>query len=258
LFHVSSLDPFQVFPLLTLSIPVWAALVFIVVSAYVIAFLLRKNLADGLLLILFLGLLAFAFSYPGKRVYFSLYPSLVFLIMLGRVAQFCVETVRARRFGFGQYAAIAVVALTVTALAINSFAVPATYQSGFGDYDEMTQIMGYIGTNHASNSYVATTLAEIGYYVRLNNINVSLAYMKEPVAYNSEPPINQSLQTRVRGIYPIYWVISTASVQKLRPQFIVIPRIDYLTTSTTFRRFIAERYYEPLSTKLILVFQVRP
>ena len=64
LFHVTSIDPFQVFPLLTLDVPIWTALVVMVGAFYTLAFYLRRSKADGLILILFLFLLAFAFTYP--------------------------------------------------------------------------------------------------------------------------------------------------------------------------------------------------
>ncbi len=92
-FHVSSINPFGIFPLFPFQIIAWTALVTLVLVFFILSFL-RRSLPDGLLLILFLGLLAFAFEYPGKRVYFSLYPSMVLMIMLGRLGQLAADTLR--------------------------------------------------------------------------------------------------------------------------------------------------------------------
>ncbi len=257
-FHVSSTSPFQVFSPLPFSIVAWAGIVAVVIIALLFSFLSRRNKADGLLFVLFFLLLAFAFTYPDRRVYFSLYPAVVFLVMMGHVAQKGAKHARSDSRAIVKYGSVAVMALIVTGVALNAAATPSVYQKGFGDWDEMTRIMTYVNINHSNNSYLATTLAEIGYYVRLDNINVSLVYMKQAAFYSAEPPLNQSLQTPVKGIYPIFWVISPASIEKLSPQFIVMPNDDYQTTTTSFRAFIAQRYYQPLDTKLILIFQIRP
>ncbi len=138
------------------------------------------------------------------------------------------------------------------------YATPLTYSSGFGDWDELTPILEYVNTNHSNNSYVATSLAMIGYYIEKDNINVTIAYMRQPQSYYSEPPLNQTLQTPTRGTYPIFWVISTSAIEHLHPQFIIMPYADYRTTTADFQTYINERYYTPLSTVHILLFEIRP
>ncbi len=98
----------------------------------------------------------------------------------------------------------------------------------------------------------------IGYYIEKDNINVSIAYMRQPQSYYSEPPLNQTLQTPTRGTYPIFWVISTSAIEHLHPQFIIMPYADYRTTTADFQTYINERYYTPLSTVHILLFEIRP
>ncbi len=259
-FHVSSTNPFQVFPALVLDIPIWTALVVAGGVFFAASFLLRRNVADGLLLVIFVLFLAFAFSYPGKRVYFSLYPSLVFFVMLGRIAQLAYENLS----GLGnqrmtnQVLAVSILALTVGGVTINAFSVPVMYTNGFGDWDEMYPIMDYISHNSGNDTYVATTLAEIGFYVKEYGINATLIGLKQPASLYSEPVANQTLLTATSGQYPIYWVISPSAIEKMHPQFVVIPRDDYLLTDNAFRQFLNQGYYQPLDTKLILLFQIRP
>ena len=264
-FHVSSTDPFQVFPLLSIDIPIWTAIVACVLGFFIVSFFLRRSPADGLLLILFLAFLGFAFTYPDRRTYFALYPSIIFLVMLGRVIQLCVESLR--RYWHGKsivpYVAVAVIALTVSGVALSAYAVPLTYQTGFGDWDELTPILNYVSNDLAhsasnNNTYVAISLGLIGYYIQEENIPVSIAYMRQPQSYYTEPPLNQTLQTPTRGTFPIYWVISTSAIEHLHPEFIIMPLVDYRTTTVNFHTYINERYYTPLSTVHILLFQLRP
>ncbi|MDG6994421.1 MAG: glycosyltransferase family 39 protein [Nitrososphaerota archaeon] len=259
-FHVSSSAPFQVFPLLIFDIPVWTILIICVIAFFVVSFFVRKNLADGLLLILFVMFLAFAFTYPDRRTYFSLYPSLILLVMVGRIGQLAVRTIR--EFAKGKsllpYIGTAILCLIVLGLAFDIVATPTIYQNGFGDWDQITPVMNYLSTYHGNNTYVATDLAEIGYYIEANNLNFSIAFMKQPQEYYSESPLNQSLQTPTRGVFPIYWVLSVSSIEKVHPQFVILPAIDYKSTTLEFQTFITERYYQPLSTNHILLFEIRP
>lgn len=257
LFHVSSIDPFQVFPLLTLDVPIWTALVVMVGAFYTLAFFLRRSKADGLILILFLFLLAFAFTYPDKRNYFLIYPAVLYFVMLGRVGQLAFDGAR-RRGRFVPAASLLVMGILLTGMAINTAAVPQMYQSGFGDWDEIAPIVSYIAANHSPNSYVATTRLEVGVYLALDNVNVTLAYMREPANYNSLPVLNQTLMTPYIGIYPTFWVISSSVIEKTHPQFIVIPILDYRSLTAEFQRFIAMNYYQPLSTHLVFLYQIRP
>jgi 4-amino-4-deoxy-L-arabinose transferase-like glycosyltransferase len=258
LFHVSSTVPFQVFPLLWVDIPIWTVLVGMVGAFFLLAFLARKSPSDGLLFLLFIALLAFAFLYPDRRTYFLIYPAVIFFVMLGRVAQLSADRFFGGRNRVVAAAAVIVLAMTVTGLAVNSTAVPAMYQGGFGDWDEIQPIVNYIAANHSPNSYVATSRLEVGVYLALDNVNVSLAYMRQPANYYSQPVLNQTLMTPYIGIYPTFWVISSAVIEKTHPQFIVISQQDYLTLTAEFQRFIAQRYYQPLSTSLVYLFQIRP
>ena len=258
-FRFSPTYPLQVFPMIVIDIPIWLALAVVVIGYFTLVFFLKRSPREGLLLILFAGFLAFAFTYPGKRTYFALYPSLIFLVMLGGLTQICFNRLRSRPGGVNVTAIIAAVliALTVSGLVINAAGVPVTNKVGFGDWDEITPVMSYISTHHGTNAYVATNLAEIGYYAEADGINVSIAWMKQQQAYYSESPLNQSLQTPLQGVYPIYQVISPASIETLQPQFVVIPTVYYQATSLTFQQFMTQRYYEPLSTQHILLFEIR-
>ncbi|MCL4519341.1 MAG: glycosyltransferase family 39 protein [Thaumarchaeota archaeon] len=258
-FHVSSTNPYGAFALMPFQVIAWTAVVGVVLIFFVFSFL-KRNLPDGLLLILFVALLLFAFEYPGKRVYFSLYPSLVFMIMVGRVGQFLVQTMSKERFRsvIIQFASVSVISLMVIALALNMAAVPVVYQNGFGDWDEIIPITNYITINHGPKTSVATDLAGLVYYIEQYQVNVQLISMKQPAYYYSEPPINQTLMVPVKGDYPFYYVLSTTQIEKEQPQYIILPSLDYKSTTTAFHAFIRERYYQPLPTKLILLFQIRP
>lgn len=258
LFHVSSTKPFQVFPLLGVDIPVWSALVGLVGMLFVAAFFLRRSKADGLLLILFLALLAFAFTYPDRRNYFLIYPEVIFFVMLGRLGQLSYEGATQKRSRAVMVGSLFVLGLIITGLAVNTAAVPQMYQSGFGDWDEIQPIVNYIAAHHSPNSYVATTRLEVGAYLALDQVNVSVLYMRQPANYNSQTVLNQTLMTPYIGIYPTFWVISSTTVEKTHPQFIVIPILDYNSLTAEFQRFIAQNYYQPMSTQLVFLFQIRP
>ncbi len=258
-FHVSSTIPFQVFPPVVVDIPIWTVLVVVVVGYFVISFLTRRSPRDGLLFLLFLAFLAFAFTYPARRTYFSLYPSLVLLVMLGGLVQLSADRLKGR-FRLRRvepYIAALIIALTVSGLFLNAAAVPATYRSGFGDWDEVTPIMKYVATHQGNNTYVATDMIEIAYYIVKDNLNVTIVYMKQPQSYYLEPPGNQSLQTPLTGTFPILWVISPAAIEKTNPQFVIMPEVDYRITTLSFQQFIAARYFQPLSTSHVLLFQLR-
>jgi hypothetical protein len=156
------------------------------------------------------------------------------------------------------YLAYGVIALTVVGVATNALAVPVMYQNGFGDWDEIAPIVTYINNNHLPNAYVATSLLEFGYYIELDQVNVSLAYMIQPSSYYTTAPINQTLLTPYKGVYPILWVISPASIEQLHPQFIAMPAADYQISTAAFQQWVSQRYYQPLNTKLFLLFEVRP
>ena len=49
------------------------------------------------MLIVFTAFLGFALSYPGKRNYFTLYPMLIFIVMLGGLVQLSAERVQINR-----------------------------------------------------------------------------------------------------------------------------------------------------------------
>jgi len=256
-FHVSSSNPYGVFPLLAYDIPIWTVLVVFVLGFYVVSFFRRKSLPDGLLLILFIAFLIFAFAYPGKRTYFSLYPSLILFVMLGRTFQVGTDAIRKYmgKKSLIPYASIILLSLIFLGIAFSALAVPSTYKSGFGDWDEITNVLDYVHNYQGNNVYVGTTLGEIGYYIALDNLNVSITYLKQAQAYYSESPINQSLQTPTKGVFPIYYVISTAAIEKMQPEFLIMPKTDYVSTSVAFHIFVEERYYQPLSTAHILLFQ---
>jgi len=258
-FHVSSTNPFGVFVLFPFQTIAWTAIVTIVLIFFIFSFL-KRSVPDGLLLILFAGFLAFAFEYPGKRVYFSLYPSLVFMIMLGRVGQFAFDAINKISFRgkIIPVIAVGIISLTFMGLAINIAATPVVYQNGFGDWDEIIQITNYISLNHVTNSSVATDLVVLTYYLQVDQVNVRLISMRQPEEYFSEPAINQTLQVPEKGQYPLYYVLSTTQIEKQQPQFIILPSLDYKSTTTEFHLFIDERYYQPLNTKLILLFEIRP
>ena len=258
LFHVSSTIPFQVFPLLVVDIPLWSVLVVVVGAFFAVSFFLRWRPADGLLLILFVALLGFAFLYPDRRTYFLLYPALIFFVMLGRVGDWGIRYSRRRDRKVLALVAAAVLALTVTGIAINATAVPQMYQSGFGDWDEITPIVQYVAIHHNPVSYLATTRLQVAVYLAMDNVNVTVLDMRGPSNYASQSVLNQTLQTPYIGVYPTFWVISSASVEKMHPQFVVIPQSDWVTLTTEFQRFITANYFQPMSTNLVLLFQIRP
>ena len=258
LFHVSSTKPFQVFPLLGVDIPVWTFIVELVGAFFVVAFFLRRSKADGLLLILFLGLLAFAFTYPDKRNYFLIYPEVIFFVMVGRLGQVSYEGAAHRKNKVVIVGSLFVLSLILTGLAINTAAVPQMYQSGFGDWDEIQPIVNYIAAHHSPDSYVATTRLEVGAYLALDQVNVSVLYMRQPANYNFQSVLNQTLMTPYHGIYPTFWVISSTTIERTHPQFIVIPILDYNSLTAEFQRFITQNYYQPMNTQLVYLFQIRP
>jgi hypothetical protein len=258
--HISSTNPFGVYPPISIEIPLWTILVSVVLLFYLASFVLRRNPADGLLFLLLLGFLGFALTYPAKRNYFALYPSIMFFIMLGGVSQLSFDFIRVRRGGKETYRILAFcfIFLTVSSVALNALSVPDMYKNGFGDWDEIYPIMTYIGQNSGNNTMVATTLAEFGFYIDLLGINASVTSLKQPAALYQEPVSNYTLLTPVKGQYPIFWVISPAAIEKENPQFIVMPKSDYVSTTPAFQQFINQNYYQPLSTKLILLFQIKP
>ena len=258
-FHISSTNPYQIYPPINIEIPLWTILVSVVLLFFLASFLLRRNPADGLLFILLLAFLAFALTYPGKRNYFALYPSLIFFIMLGRVTQLSVDHFRGHRGRRETYRILSIllIFLTVSGIALNALSVPDMYKGGFGDWDEIYPIMTYIGQNSGNNTLVATTLAEFGFYIQELGVNATVTSLKQPAALYSEPISNYTLLTPVKGQYPIYWVISPAAIEKESPQFIVMPRDDYASTTQAFQQYISQNYYQPLDTKLILLFQIR-
>ena len=258
--HISSTNPFGVYPPISIEIPIWTILVSVVLLFFLGSFLMRRNPADGLLFILLLAFLGFALTYPAKRNYFALYPSLMFFIMMGRVTQLAVDYFRSREGKEEGYriAALLMVFLTVSAVALNALSVPDMYQNGFGDWDEIYPIMTYIGQNSGNNTLVATTLAEFGFYIDLLGINASVTSLKQASALYQEPIANYTTMTPVKGEYPIYWVISPAAIEKENPQFIVMPKDDYVSTTAAFQQYVNQNYYQPLNTKLILLFQIKP
>ncbi|MDG6998923.1 MAG: glycosyltransferase family 39 protein [Nitrososphaerota archaeon] len=262
-FHVSSTNPYGAFALSPFQVIAWTSVVTIVLVFFLFSFL-KRSMPDGLLLILFAALLAFAFEYPGKRVYFSLYPSLVFMIMLGRVGQSSIQRISKAKSKsiLVPLAAVIIISITVIALAVNIAAVPVVYKNGFGDWDEIMPITNYItnyvSINHSGNTSVATDLAVLVFYLELQQVHVQFVSMKQPVYYYNEPPINQTLMVPQKGEYPFYYVLSTTQIEREQPQFIILPSLDYKSTTTNFHTFINERYFQPLQTNLILLFQIRP
>ncbi len=259
-FKLSSTNPYGVFVFYPFQDLAWLGVVLIVFVYFLYSFFLRRSMPDALLAILFVGLLAFAFEYPGKRVYFTLYPSMVFMVMVGRVGQLAFDKMSRIRIGtkYIPIISVVVISLTLMALVTNMAAVPVVYQNGFGDWDEIVPITNYISTHVQANSSVATDLAVLVFLIELQHINVQLISMTLPEEYYTEPPINQTLMVPETGQYPLYYVLSTTLVEKEQPQFIILPSLDYSSTTTNFQAFINERYYQPLDTKLILLFEIRP
>ncbi len=266
-FRFSSGDVFSAYPPSLLDAPVWVAVSIFVFAFFVGSFFIRKQPREGLLLILFSAFLAFAFTYPGKRNYFMLYPMLVFIIMLGGLAQICTKQLlngekpglpSGGRLNGRRLLAACVIALTITGTVINAFGVPASQKTGFGDWDEITPVVAYIDANHGANASVAISLSLIGYYIVREGVNVSIAWMLQQQYYHSEPAANQSMQIVLEGTYPMYQVISLSIVERTHPQFVVIPAVYYNLAPATFQQYLASNYYEPLNTRHILLFQIRP
>ncbi len=265
-FRFSSGDIFSSYPPSLLDIPVWIAASIFVFAFFVASFFLRRNPREGLLLIVFVAFLGFAFSYPGKRTYFTLYPMLIFVVMLAGLVQICADSVRTDgkfmkangRLNVKTLLAACLITLTVTGTVINAFGLPATQKVGFGDWDDVTPIMAYINANHGTNTSVAISLSLIGYYILRDNVNVSLAWMVQEQFYYSESPENQSMQSPLEGNYPLYKVISLSIVERTHPQFVVIPAVYYNVTPGPFQQYMTAHYYEPLDTKHVFLFQIRP
>ncbi|HKT21547.1 MAG TPA: glycosyltransferase family 39 protein, partial [Nitrososphaerales archaeon] len=183
-FRFSPTNPLMVYPASAIDIPVWVVVAILVFVFFVGAFLFRRNPREGMLLILFVAFLGFAFTYPGKRTYFTLYPMLIFIVMLGGLCQISVDRLRVTRAPNPRtFLALALVGLTLTGVAINAAGTPVTHQSGFGDWDDVTPIVSYINLNHGPNSYVAVNLALVGYYIARDNVNVSIAWMDQEQYY---------------------------------------------------------------------------
>jgi hypothetical protein len=176
------------------------------------------------------------------------------------VTQFAVDYVRRHHVGRETYRILAFlfIFLTVSGVALNAVSVPDMYTNGFGDWDEVYPIMTYIAHNSGNNTLVATDLAEFGFYIEELGINASVTNLKQPAALYQEPISNYTMLTPVRGVYPIYWVISPAAIEKENPQFIVMAKSDFTGTTEAFQLFVNQNYYQPLDTKLILLFQVKP
>ena len=258
--HVSATNAFGAFPLEFEYIALWVVVVIAVLGFFLVSFLLRKSLADAFLLILLVGFLLFAFAYPDKKTYFALYPSLFLMVMMGRMGQLAFEHIARYRHkkSIVPYLSAIVIVLILSVLTISILTVPTFYQNGFGSYDEIAPILSYVGANHGNNSYLAVGELEVGYYAILNHLNVSVIYIVTTLQYYSEPALNQSLQTPLKGTYPWYTVFTTTQIEQLQPQFIVMTGLDFRSTSLPFQQFITARYYQPLNTKLVLLFQVRP
>jgi len=265
-FRFSSGNVLSTYPPSLVDIPVWVAASMFVFAYYVYSFLLRKQPRDGILLIVFVAFLGFAFSYPGKRTYFTLYPMLIFVVMLGGLVEMCVERMKRDgrlfrldgRLNVKAILAACLILLTVTGTTINAFGVPVTEKVGFGDWDEVTPIVAYINANHGPNSSVAINLSLIGYYLITENVNVSIAWMDQEQFYYSESPQNQSMQSVLEGNYPLYKVISLSVVERTHPQFVVIPAVYYNVTPGPFQQYMTTYYFEPLNLQHIYLFQIRP
>ncbi len=258
-FRFSSGNIFSSYPPSLVDIPVWISLSIFVFAFFVGAFLMRRYPREGLLLILFVAFLGFAFTYPGKRTYFTLYPMLIFIVMLAGLVQLLADRIRrGERRTIVKVIAVCVIGLTIMGTVINAFGVPASQKTGFGDWDDVTPIIAYINANHGVNSSVAISLSLIGYYIVTNNLNVSIAWMVQEQYYYSESPQDQSMQSLLEGTYPLYKVISLSIVERTQPQFVVIPAVYYTATPAAFQQYMNAHYYEPLNTQHIFLFQIRP
>jgi 4-amino-4-deoxy-L-arabinose transferase-like glycosyltransferase len=258
-FRFSSGNVFASYPPTVLDIPLWVGASIFVFAFFVGSFFLRRNPREGLLLILFVAFLGFAFSYPGKRTYFTLYPMLIFIVMLGGLVQISAERVRIdRKLHVKTLLAACLIVLTATGVVVNAFGTPATQKVGFGDWDEVTPVMSYINANHGPNSSVAISLSLIGFYILKDNLNVSIAWMVQEQYYYSESAQNQSMQSPLEGTYPLYKVISLSIVERTHPQFVVIPAVYYKVTPAAFQQYMTANYFEPIYTQHIFLFQIRP
>jgi hypothetical protein len=56
----------------------------------------------------------------------------------------------------------------------------------------------------------------------------------------------------------MYKVISLSIVERTQPQFVIIPAVYYNVTPGPFQQYMTTHYYEPLDTKEIFLFQIRP
>jgi len=258
-FRFSSGNIFTSYPPSLLDIPVWVAASIFVFAFFVWSFLFRRTPREGFLLIVFTAFLGFALSYPGKRTYFTLYPMLIFIVMLGGLVQLSAERVRIDwKPNVKTILAACLIALTVTGTVINAFGVPASTKTGFGDWDDITPIMAYINANHVTNGSVAISLSLIGYYILRDNVNVSIAWMLQEQYYYRESAQNQSMQSPLEGTYPLFRVISLSIVERTHPQFVVIPAVYYNVTPGPFQQYMTANYYEPLNLQHIYLFEIRP
>jgi 4-amino-4-deoxy-L-arabinose transferase-like glycosyltransferase len=258
-FRFSSGNILSSYPPSLLDIPVWIGISLFVFAFFVGAFFLRRTPREGFLLILFIAFLGFAFSYPGKRTYFTLYPVLIFIVMMGGLAQLCADHVQIDwKPNVKTVLAALFIALTISGCVINAFGAPASQKLGFGDWDDITPVLAYINANHGANTSVAVSLSLIAYYIVQDNLNVSIAWMVQQQYYYSESPANQSLQSPIEGTYPLYTVISLSIVERIHPQFVIIPQVYYSVTPGPFQQYMTTHYYEPLDTKHIFLFQIRP
>ncbi|MCL5068787.1 MAG: hypothetical protein M1368_10615, partial [Thaumarchaeota archaeon] len=259
--HVSSLNPVLAFPPYLVDILLWATVGACVILYSVSASLFRGRPTEGYILILFVLFLMFAFAYPAKRYYFFLYAAVPFAILLGGTVSKMVAKLNASGwFHGGRRIAIPLLAglilvMSITAIGMNVAAVPTVYQSGFGDWDEMGRIMTYMKMNEQTNSSIATNLVPVFYYSNLYGISLQVVPLQTPVLYSTESPQQQILQTPIKPGYPYVWVISAASIQQLQPQFIVMSQTDFAGTTLAFRQYVQSHYYQPLGTKLVLLFE---
>ncbi|HEV2389263.1 MAG TPA: glycosyltransferase family 39 protein [Nitrososphaerales archaeon] len=258
-FRFSSGNILATYPPSLIDIPIWIAISIFVFAFFVGSFFLRRNPREGFLLILFVAFLGFAFSYPGKRTYFTLYPELIFIVMLGGLAQLCANRVKVNsRPNLRTILAACFIALTVSGCVINAFGLPASQKVGFGDWDDVTPILAYINANHGANASVAVSLSLIAYYIVKDNLSVSIEWMLQQQYYYSESAANQSLQSPIEGNYPLYTVISLSVVERTNPQFVIIPAVYYTVTPGPFQEYMTAHYYQPLDTKHVFLFQIRP
>lgn len=256
-FRVPSSNPAQNLTLLGLAVPLWSSVVVLGILFFGVSLLLRRRKADGLLFLLFVLLLGFALTYPDNKAYFYLYPSVVFLVMMGGLFEAASARIGGQRRRWVTYASLLVIGLIVGSVALNVATTQLTYQQGFGDYDEITPIMNYIKANPMPNDSMATSSIEIAVYAAVDRAGVSVFYMRQATSLYTQPPALYNLQSIVSGTYPIYWVISPEVVIRTQPEYVVMPNIDYQSTTANFKQFLSQYYFQPLNTRLILIFQLR-